>query len=298
MWIDTCERKGDSMSTQFENKKHVNMFFTQKASELKYTDLLVYGYRCQQASFDTRPSHQRTAKATGLKGATVANASDRLRELGLLNSEYHVVSPCPRVKWFQVVDTLRERFIDKHFSLWFRNWRCHVRQPGPNNPLTVPCVVLYSLLYNSATNGWKPIHGWSHEYLSLTTGITTKTVSSSLVRLEEYGFLSILDGMRFRFFRLSESQLECFADKRLFSGTASSEPDEIVDELSPASKALDRKAQARKDLVDFLNMFPITSDDKDRIFKAVTSMPSWPDGWKKVADELVGRILERQSVPG
>ena len=257
--IDTCERKGNPMSDHLTNKKQVNMFFTQKASELKYTDLLVYGYRCQQASYDTRPSHRRTSIATGLKEETAANASDRLREFGLVNNEYQVVTPCPQMNWFQVVDSLRNRFSDKHFSMWFRNWRCYVRQPGPNNPLTVPCVVLYSLLYNSATNGWKPIHGWSHEYLALTTGITSKTVSSSLDRLEEHGFLSILDGMRFRFFRLSESQLECFADKRLFSGSASPEPDEFVDELSPASKVLDHKAQARKDLVDFLNLFPISN---------------------------------------
>ncbi len=295
MWIDTGERKGDSMSNQFENKKHVNIFFTQKASQLKYTDLLVYGYRCQQASFDTRPSHQRTANATGLKGETVANSSDRLRDFGLLNNEYEVVVPCPRMNWFQVADSLRERFADRHFSFWFRNWRSYVRQPGPNNPLTVPCVVLYCLLYNSATNGWKPVHGWSHEYLSLTTGITSKTVSSSLKRLEQHGFLSGLDGMRFKFFRLRDSQLECFADKRAFSGAASPEPDEIVEEFSPASKELDHKAQARKDLVEFLNLFPIASEDKTRIFKAVSTMSNWPKDWKNVADELVGRILERQS---
>lgn len=283
------------MNYQFENKKQVNMFFTQKASELKYTDLLVYGYRCQQASYDTRPSHRRTSMATGLKEETVANASDRLRKFGLVNNEYQVVTPCPRSNWFQVTDSLRERFTDKHFSMWFRNWKCYIRQPGPNNPLTVPSVVLYSLLYNSAANGWKPIHGWSHEYLSLTTGITSKTVSSSLERLQEYGFLSILDGMRLKFYRLSEGQLQCLADKRPFSGSASPDPDEIVDDFSPVSKVLDHKAQARKDLVSFLNLWPISDNDKNRVYKAVTGRENWPAGWKQAADELAGRILERQS---
>ena len=293
--IYTSERKGDPMSDQFANKKHVSNFFTQKACPLKYTGLLVYCYRCYQASYETKPSHRRTAKSTGLKEETVANASDVLRKFGLLNNDYEVVDPCPRMDWFQVTDSLRDRFIDKHFSLWFRNWRCFVRQPGPNNPLTVPSVVLYSLIYNSATNGWKPVHGWSIEYLSSITGITSKTVSSSLDRLEEYGFLSVLDGMRFDLFRLRESQLECFADKQAYSGTASLEPDRIREDYSPASKVLDHKAQARKDLVDFLNMFPISSSDKDRVFKAVSGMPIFPNNWKKVADELVGRILERQS---
>ena len=283
------------MSDQFENKKQISNFFTRKGCPLKYTGLLVYCYRCHQASYDTKPSHRRTAKATGLKEETVANASDRLRQFGLLNNDYEVIAPCPRMDWFQVTEALRERFIDRHFSLWFRNWRCLVRQPGPNNPLTVPCVVLYSLIYNSAANGWKPIHGWSIEYLSSVTGITSKTVSSSLDRLEEYGFLSILDGMRFDLYRLRESQLECFADKQAYSGTASVELDRIREDFSPASQVLDHKAQARKDLVDFLNLFPITSDDKDRIFRAVSSMASWPKDWKKVADKLVERVMERES---
>jgi len=284
------------MKNQFENKKNVSMFFTTKASLLKYTDLLTYCYRCHQASFDTRPSHRRTAKAVGLKEETVATATDRLRQFGLLNDNHAVVAPCPKVKWFQQSDVLLERFIDRHFSLWFRNWRCFVRQPGPNNPLTVPSVVLYSLIHNSAVNDWKPIHGWSHEYLSLITGITTKTVSSSLERLEQYGFLSILDGMRFKLYLLRDSQLECFADKRSYSGTASSEPDEIVEQFSPASKVLDDKAQARRELVGFLNIWPISDPDKDRVFRAVTDMSTWPDGWKNVANELVERILERESL--
>ena len=282
------------MTDLFAPKKHVSMFFTNKQSELKYTELLTYCYRSHQASYGTVPSHRRTAKATGMKEETIATASARLQQFGLLDGDYRVISPCPKKQWFQESEALLERFIDEHFSRWYRNWKCFVRQPGRDNPLTVPCVMLYSLIINSAKNEWKPPHGWSIEYLALITGITPKTVSSSLGRLEEYGFLSILDGMRFRLYKLTSSQLECFAGKRAYSG-ASSEPDEIADEFSPASRILDAKAQAKKDLADFINRWPIGNKDKDRVFKDVTQMKEWPNGWKKAADQIIERIMERDA---
>ena len=158
------------MTEQFQNKRKIDVFCTQKASQLKYSDLLVYCFLCQQAQYDTIPSLRRSAEATGQRTKTVTKARERLQRHGLLSDGHLVVAPCPRMNWFQELEVLRKRFSDGHFSQWFRNWRCYVRQPGPENPLTVPCVVLYSFIRHCVVSGWKPCHGWTPAYLSLRNG--------------------------------------------------------------------------------------------------------------------------------
>ncbi|MFO0806154.1 MAG: hypothetical protein U0894_00015 [Pirellulales bacterium] len=281
------------MSDQFDNKKYLSVFCTARESPLAYTDLLVYCYRTHQHAFETLPSHRRTAKATGLKEETVASATTRLHHHGLLLADGAVVAPCPQNKWFRQLDALREKFGDKHFSMWFQNWRCYVRQPGVDNPLTIPCVMVYSLIRHSVLQSWKPSEGWSHEYIALITGINPKTVSSALDTLESNGFLTVLDGMRFRLFKLRESQLQFFADKRAWVGAGSTQPDEIVEELAPASAVLEDKAKAKRELVEMLNRYPINDNHKERIYKGVVSQESWFMGkWQDAVLKVVGNILE------
>jgi DNA-binding transcriptional regulator YhcF (GntR family) len=283
---------------QFDRKKYLGLFCASKESRLNYADLLVYCYRAQQHAYDTLPSHRRTAKATGLKEETVASATARLHDHGLLEPDGAVLSPCSWKGWFNELDSLREKFADQHWSMWFQNWRCYIRQPGADNPLTVPCVMLYSLIRHSVLRGWKPPEGWSHEYIALITGINAKTVSNSLERLEALGFLTVLDGMRFRLFKLRDCQLGYFADKRAWSGSASSEPDEIVGDLSPASLVLEEKAKAKNALVAMLNRNLDSDKDKDRIYKEIASQTDWFKGnWQDVVLKAVGKVYERLETP-
>jgi DNA-binding transcriptional regulator YhcF (GntR family) len=204
------------MNDQFEEKKFVTMFFTSKDCLLTYPDLLTYCYQAHQDFYEEVPSFRRVAKRTGIKEETVAAATKRLRGCGLLSDDNAVISPCPHLDWFQPLDTLLKRHEGQHFTKWLRNWRYYVRQPGSENPLTVPAVMVYSLIRHSVLGKWKPQHGWSYEYLSLVLGMTAKTVSSALSKLEELGFVAILDGMRFQLYRLRESQLRCFANNRAY----------------------------------------------------------------------------------
>jgi hypothetical protein len=158
--------------------------------------------------------------------------------------------------------------------------------------------MLYSLIRHSLLRGWKPPEGWSHEYMALITGINPKTVSNSLDRLEKLGFLTVLEGMRFRLFKLRDCQLGYFADKRAWSGTASAEPDEIVDDLSPASLVLEEKAKAKNALVAMLNRVLDSDHHKDRIYKGITCQTDWFKGnWQDAVLKSVGRILEKESTP-
>lgn len=281
------------MSDQFENKKFLSVFCTSKDSPLTYAEILVYCYRANQHAYETIPSHRRTAKATGLKEETVASATTRLHQHGLLLADWLVIAPCPRITWFRQLDSLVERFPDKHFSMWLQNWRCYVRQPGADNPLTVPCVMLYSLIRHSVLNNWKPPAGWSQEYLSLITGINPKTVSTSLDKLEASGFITILDGMRFRLYKLRECQLTYFSDKRAWSGVGSAEPDEIVEDFSPASAAAEAIDNARSSLAQFLGKYPISDSDRHRIFRGIVDQTEWHKGnWQDVAQRAASRCMD------
>ncbi len=281
------------MSDQFDNKKSLSVFCTSKESLLTYADLLVYCYRVNQHAYETIPSHRRAAKATGLKEETVASATSRLHHNGLLLADGAVVAPPPRLNWFRQLDSLKEKFGDEHFSMWFQNWRCYVRQPGAENPMTVPCVMLYSLIRHSVRQGWKPSEGWSHEYLSLITGINAKTVSSSLERLEASGFITVREGMRFVLYKLRDCQLAFFADKRAWSGVGSVDPDEMVDGFSPVSQAIEEHAIAKAALVVMLNNNPISDHDKDRIYKGIISQDGWYRGeWQKAVIERVGKVMD------
>ena len=283
------------MSNQFDNKKFVTLYFTSKQCRLRHTDLLVYCYRVHQDSFDTEPTFRRIAKATGLKEETVSAASIRLVEMGLLSPDCTVLRPCPHLGWFQRADKLVEKFGNQHFSKWFRNWRCFVRQPGPQNPLTVASVMVYSVIHNSVTNGWKPLEGWSHEYLSLITRLSAKTVAEALTTLESLGFLRIYDGMRFGVYqKVQEGLLDYFADKRVYSGHASVEPDEFIDGCAPISVAVDGRLTARRNLAEYMNRWEIGGKAKDKIVQAVISMPDFPNNWQDKAYELVGKIMDME----
>lgn len=276
---------------QFANKKYVSMFFTQKTCLLKHTDLLVYCYRTFQAEFSEVVSHRRTAKATGLKEETVAKASNRLAEHGLLATDYSVVTPCQHMDWFHELEALREQHPDGPFWKCFRNWRSYVRKPGAQNCLQVSDVLLYSLIRNSALTGWKPQHGWSYEYLALATGMTAETASQSVGRLKKLGFVSADDGMVFRLYRLTDAQLLCFADKAQFSGTASADPDIFVDEVSPASAILDERESARADLIALLKPFPMSQSGRQYVITKTTNHAGWPDTWHEVADKAIEHVL-------
>ena len=238
------------------------------------------------------PSYRRIAKAIGVKEETVSAATERLQKVDLLAADGAVVSPCPRLEWFQQSDALLEQFGDKHFSLWFRNWRCFVRRPGFDNPLRVTDVLVYSVIFNSAVKDWKPLHGWSKEYLALVTRTSPETVSKSLDRLEELGFLTVLDGMRFKLFKLRDSQLKCFSDKVVHSGVASPDPDEFVDEFAPASQVLEQSEKANREFIEWLKRWPISHKDKDRVYYAVYRHSEWPQGWQDKAVKLVENIMK------
>jgi len=280
------------MSEQFTNKKYIQMFFTTKICPLSYTDYLSYCYRCYQDRFNVIPTYRRIAKATGVKEETVSAATARLQKVNLLAADAAVISPCPNLDWFQQCDALLEKFGDDHFSLWFRNWRCFVRRPGFDNPLRVSDVLVYSVILNSAVKNWKPLHGWSKEYLALVTRTSPETVSKSLDRLEELGFFSVLDGMRFKLYKLRESQLKCFSDKVVHSGVASPDPDEFVDEFAPASQVLEQSEKANQEFIDWLKRWPISDKDKDRVYYTVYRHSEWPHGWQDKAVKLVGKIME------
>jgi hypothetical protein len=150
--------------------------------------------------------------------------------------------------------------------------------------------MIFSLIHHSLQRGWKPSNGWSHEYLALLTATNPKTVATSLATLAEHGFLSVLDGMRFRLFRLRDSQLECFADKKAWSGN-SAEPDENVAEFGPGSERLDAQRNARAELAAYLEGFPITQTSQQKILSTIIQTKGWEAKWQKWAFEIVSKIL-------
>ena len=280
------------MIEQFENKKHVTVYFTNKGCPLAYTDLLTYCYRAHQDCYGEVPSHRRVAKRTGIREETVVTATERLQERGLLGQNNAVVTPCPHLDWFQPLDSLRQKFADDHFSKWLWNWRCYVRQPGQENPLTVPAVMTYSLIRHSVLGKWKPKEGWTYQYFSLVLGMTDKTVRNALAKLEQFGFLSVLEGFRFRLYRLRDSQLRCFADNQTFSGTASGEPDEVLDDFAPGSNAMEEEEAARSNLVQYLGRFPITHSQKQRIYQAVIHSGHSPKHWQELASAIIEKVID------
>ena len=193
--------------------------------------------------------------------------------------------------WFQELDSLREQYSDQHWSKWLRNWRAYIRKPGAETPLQVSDVLIYSLIRNSLLNQWKPQHGWSYEYLGLVTRTSDETASKAISRLQEHGFLMMEEGMRFKLYRLQASQLACFADKKTFSGTSSAEPDAFVDELSPASEAMERDANEKQELIAWIKPLPISDKWKDRIYSTLINDQSWPD-WMPKADRLLSKALD------
>lgn len=274
----------------FENKKLVTVYSPAKESPLNYSDLLVFCYRQSQSRFDTIPTVRRTAKSTGLREATVASSTKRLQEFGLLIEDDLVIKPCPHLKWFHKLGSLEERFPDGPEFLWLQNWKCFVRSPGSTNPLTVPCVMLYSLIYHSVITKWKPNNGWTLEYLALATATNTKTVNKSLECLEQNGFLEVLDGLRFKLFRLRESQLASFSDKGVWSAN-SAEPDEICDEFSSAGDSLQQSHESLQALRAFVNSWHFEEHNKDWIIRKTTSHENWESNWKENVDIYTNKLL-------
>ncbi len=274
-----------------QQKKTLTVFATSKASPLKYPDLLTYCYRVDQHRYENVPSIRRTSKATGLREPTVASATDRLTQLGLVQPDGSVVTRCPHLDWFVPLDSLKEQNPHGPEFRWLQNWKSLVRQPGADNPLTVPCVMLYSLIRHSLHNNWKPSGGWTHEYLALLTASNPKTVSAALTKLEEHGFLTILDGMRFRLFQLREGQLACFADRAVWSGN-SSEPDELVEDFGPGSEVLEQQRQVRLEFEKYMERWPIQTASKQRIISAVMSHEGWEEHWRDWAFQMVSRVME------
>lgn len=274
----------------FANKKSVTMFFTTPLFALNYVDLLNYCYRSEQDRFHTIPTFRRVAKRIGVKEETVSQSSSRLQANRLLNADCSVISPCPRLDLFQPLEALKKNDGNQHFSRWLRNWKCYIRHPGPSNILTVPTTTLYSLIRNSAINGWKPNEGWTIEYLTLVTGISQKTVKRSLETLQEKGFLEVLDNMRFRLFKLQPCQLACFSDNMSFSG-ATAEPDEFVDTFSPASELMLRDQEVRQEFSQWLKRWPIDEGKRDWVFQTVIKLPNWEQNWNETARKYVEKAM-------
>ena len=131
-----------------------------------------------------------------------------------------------------------------------------------------------------------------HEYLALATGTSAETVAKALTKLEELGFLAVDEGMVFRLYRLRDAQLRCFADKTTFSGTASADPDKLLDEFSPASEIFEKQQAERDRFVEWLNRWAIPNKAKDGIYKTVVRDPEWPERWQEKAESLVGRAMD------
>lgn len=278
------------MDAQLSNKKTVKLFSPSKEFPLRYPDLLVYCYRVGQSRFDTVPSVRRTAKSTGLREATVATATERLGEHGMVDPFAAVIHPCPHLDWFCRLSSLEEKSPNGPEFMWLQNWTTLVRRPGVDNPLTVPCVLIYSLVRHSIINRWKPSAGWTHEYLAQATATNPKTVFASLRTLEDYGFLSVLDGMRFRLFEMRESQLSCFADKKVW--TASSvDPDEIANSFGPGSDKLDKRLAAQKHLVEYVDGWYFNQDTKNKIVAAVMKMDGWETNWQEIVNDVIEPIM-------
>lgn len=282
------------MDEILKTKKSVSVFAPTSDCPLKATDLLNYCYRAFQEHYSTVPKNRRVAKAVGLRETTISNSTGRLQEFGLLNKQREVILPMPRLEWFRILDSLREMYKDRSETLWFQNWKCLIRQPGQENPLKFSSVVLYSLIRHSRLNNWKPSGGWSKEYLATATGLDPKTVTASLQILEQHGFLEVLDGFRFRLFRLSEGQLACFADKGI-SSPNSADPDEICDHVSPASKMLDASYEARKKLTAEVDTWPLSESEKQAIIIKTMKQDNWHENWSKIADHFITKQMERHS---
>lgn len=204
---------------------------------------------------------------------------------GLLDSECDIIHPCPKLNWFHKTEALAARFPNEPEFSWLSNWRTLVRRPGADNVLTVPAIMIYSLIRHSLFNKWKPAAGWTHQYMSQLTGCDPKTIALALTKLEEYGFLSPLDGMRFRLYQLSEAQLACFADKGEWMGN-SSEPDELVQLPSPNAAKLDKGHAALKELRELVDRYPISESERREIIRSITRCAHWPKtDWRKAAGD-------------
>lgn len=274
-----------------KTKKAISVFNTATGSPLNYADLLTFCFRADQYRYSTVPSVRRVAKNTGLKEATVSASTSRLTELGLLNSDASVISPCPHLDWFVISEALEQRFTQNSVFSWLLNWKSLVRRPGTDNPLTVPAVMIYSLIRHSAHNTWKPSGGWTHDYLALLTGTNSKTVTAALDKLEQLGFLTVLDGRRFKVYELRESQSACFADRGEWSGS-SSDPDEIVSDFGPGSERLDQQRRIRHELDEYIERFPLRAATKQKIVSAVTQRQGWEEHWRDSAFEIVKKVME------
>lgn len=285
------------MDDIIKEKKTVSIFAPTSNCPLKATDLLNYCYRAFQDHYSTVPRNRRVAKAIGLRESTIANSTGRLQELGLLNKQREVILPMPRLEWFRVLDSLQSMYHDRPETLWFQNWKCLVRQPGQENPLKFSSVVLYSLIRHSRLNNWKPSGGWSKEYLATATGLDPKTVTAALQILEQHGFLEVLDGFRFRLFRLSKGQLACFADKSK-SSPNSADPDELVNEVSPASQLLDAVFEAKQKLNAEVEKYYFSTSVKNTILIQTMKQPNWHENWFKIADHFISKQMKRDSSPG
>ena len=249
----------------------------------------MFCHRADQFRYDTVPSCRRTAKATGLQESTVSTCDQRLLEHGLITPEKSVIDPCPRLNWFQPLDSLKKQNPDGPSFQWLRNWKTLIRQPG-DNPLSITAVLVYSVIRHSAETKWKPPQGWTHEYLGLLTATNPKTVAAALATLEENGFLRVLEGMRFQLYRLRDSQVACFADRKAWSGN-SSEPDDFLDEYGPGSDRLEERHAARVKLDKFLEGWPIPNNAPAAIRAEVMKREGWEQNWECWANKLLDNYL-------
>lgn len=274
-----------------ETKKTVSIFCPSRNSRLSYSDLLVYCYRADQHRYSTVPSCRRVAKSTGLREATISEATGRLVEHGLLSSGNAVITPCPKQDWFITLDALKEQNPEGPELRWFQNWKSLVRRPGSDNPLTVPAVMIYSAIRHSVMTRWKPQGGWTYEYLALITATNVKTVAASLDTLGKLGFLIVLDGLRFRLYRLRDSQMSCFADRGVWSGN-SAEPDEMMDDFAPGSEQWDRRAEARRAFEAHMERWPISTKARQAIISRVMQQAGWEQHWDEWSLKLVDKFLD------
>lgn len=158
----------------YNNKMTVWVYFPiQESSVTNYTDLLTYSYLAYQDKLNKTTKTSRIAWATGLSSEGVQGALERLSLVGLVidgKAKY-----LPEFREMQSDGT--------HWSQRFTYWKCLVR--SDNSDLTVTDCMVFSYLHTKICQNFTPRNGWSAAYLGKVLTIDRKTISASLIRLEE-----------------------------------------------------------------------------------------------------------------
>lgn len=146
----------------------------QESSVTSYTDLLTYSYLAYQDKLNKTTKTSRIAWATGLSSEGVNGALERLSLVGLVDHGKPKYLP----------EQFREMHSDGvHWSQRFTYWKCLVR--SDNSEMTVTDCMVFSYLHAKIHQGFTPRNGWSAAYLGKVLRIDRKTISASLLRLEE-----------------------------------------------------------------------------------------------------------------